>query len=217
MKNNDFKTAEAEFEKVVRLVPQIEEGHSSLGAVLMQVGKFSQAIEELEKALALKPGDVAAQTNLAWRTSKPALTRKRWLYLKSWKPRRGKSRVRIPLPRFLPMPCRPTLARWPPRVSSRRQSPKMKTAVAESPQNAELHDALGSLYAQQRSWPSAVSEFQKAIQLNPQLAAAHLHLGVALLMQQQAPPAIPELTVASQLAPENAWPPRNWARLMRRK
>ena len=65
VKNNDWKTAEAEFEKVVRLMPQIEEGHSSLGAVLMQVGKFSQAIAELEKALALKPGDVAAQTNLA--------------------------------------------------------------------------------------------------------------------------------------------------------
>ena len=51
--NNDFKTAEAEFEKVVRLVPQIEEGHSALGAVLIHLGKFPQAIRELETALKL--------------------------------------------------------------------------------------------------------------------------------------------------------------------
>src|ERR1700733_14584641 len=65
VKNQDWKTAETEFEKVVRLVPQIEEGHSSLGAVLMRLGKLSQAISELEKALALNPRDVAAETNVA--------------------------------------------------------------------------------------------------------------------------------------------------------
>jgi len=63
--NNDFKTAEAQFEKVVRLVPQIEEGHSALGAVLAHLGKLPQAIKELETALRLKPGDISAQTNLA--------------------------------------------------------------------------------------------------------------------------------------------------------
>src|ERR1700739_2836199 len=62
---NDFKTAETEFEKVVRLVPKIEEGHSALGTVLLRQGKFPEAIKELEQALALKPGDIAAQTNLA--------------------------------------------------------------------------------------------------------------------------------------------------------
>jgi len=63
--NNDFKSAEVQFETVVRLAPQIEEGHSSLGAVLISLGKFPQATKELEKALTLKPGDVSAQTNLA--------------------------------------------------------------------------------------------------------------------------------------------------------
>jgi len=63
--NNDFKAAEVQFATVVKLAPQIEEGHSSLGAVLISLGKFPQAINELQKALALKPGDVSAQTNLA--------------------------------------------------------------------------------------------------------------------------------------------------------
>src|ERR1700683_3835590 len=63
--NNDFKAAEVQFESVVRLVPEIEEGHSALGAVLVGLGKFPEAINELQKALALRPGDVSAQTNLA--------------------------------------------------------------------------------------------------------------------------------------------------------
>jgi Flp pilus assembly protein TadD len=42
--NNDFKTAEIQFEKVVRLVPQTEESHSALGAVLSHLEKLPQAI-----------------------------------------------------------------------------------------------------------------------------------------------------------------------------
>src|SRR5580658_1068525 len=63
--NNDFKTAEKQLEKVVRLAPQVEEGHSAFGADLAHLGKLPQAIKELETALRLKPGDISAQTNLA--------------------------------------------------------------------------------------------------------------------------------------------------------
>ncbi|MGC2803808.1 MAG: tetratricopeptide repeat protein, partial [Candidatus Acidiferrum sp.] len=61
---NDFKTAEVEFEKVVRLAPQIEEGHGALGAVLMRQGKLPAAIKELQKAVELKPSDESAKINL---------------------------------------------------------------------------------------------------------------------------------------------------------
>src|SRR5271167_369307 len=63
--NNDLQTAEAQFEIVVRLVPQIEEGHTALGTVLLRLGKLPQAIKELEQALTLKPGDESARTYLA--------------------------------------------------------------------------------------------------------------------------------------------------------
>ena len=63
--NNDFKAAEVQFETVVRLMPQIEEGHSALGAVLISLGKLPAAIQELEKAVALKPGDYSTKANLA--------------------------------------------------------------------------------------------------------------------------------------------------------
>ena len=89
--NNDFKTAEAQFEKVVRLVPQIEEGHSALGAVLAHLGKLPQAIKELETALRLKPGDISAQTNLALAYEQTGANQKAIFLLRVLKPMRSAS------------------------------------------------------------------------------------------------------------------------------
>jgi protein O-GlcNAc transferase len=202
--NNDFKTAEAQFEKVVRLAPQIEEGHSILGAVLIRLGKFPQAIKELEKALALKPGDLSAQTNLALAYEQTGANRKAIVLFEKLEVEARRKPASDPshaLPSFV-------LAAYARSLAATDQLPaaiaKMKAAVGESPQSAELHDDLGSLYAQQQNWSSAVSEFQEAIKLDPQSAGAHMHLGLALLMQQQVAASIPELTQASQLAPNSA-------------
>ncbi|HJY90739.1 MAG TPA: tetratricopeptide repeat protein, partial [Candidatus Acidoferrum sp.] len=202
--NNDFKTAEAELEKVVRLVPQVEEGHSTLGAVLLRLGKLQQAIKELETALELKPGDVSAQTNLALAYEQTGANKKAITLFKKVETdaqRKRASESSRALPSYV-------LAAYARSLAGTGQfaaaTAKMKTAVAESPQSAELHDSLGSLYAQQSGWPAAVDEFQKAIQLNPELAAAHMHLGVALLALQQTAAAIDELILATQKAPDNA-------------
>lgn len=202
--NNDLKTAEAQFETVVRLVPQIEEGHSALAAVLMRLGKLPQAISELEKALELKPTDVSARISLALAYEQTGANKKAIVLFKSVesaaqpKPASDSSSV---LPSY-------ALAAYARSLAATGQLPsaiaKMKAAVDESPQSPDLHDALGSLYAQQRNWPSAVSEFQKVIQLNPKLPSPHLHLGAALLAQQQDSAAIQELSLAAQLAPDNA-------------
>src|ERR1700756_2325871 len=65
LNHNDLKTAELKFEAVVRLAPSAEQGHSALGAVLVREGRWAAGTRELEKALAIKPGDSAAQLNLA--------------------------------------------------------------------------------------------------------------------------------------------------------
>src|ERR1700685_1877441 len=174
--NNDFKTAEAQLEKVVHLVPQIEEGHSALGAVLLRLGKVPQATKELEKALALKPGDGSVQSNLAL-AYEQAGAYKKAIVLFAKVEAQARQEPASDSSHALPSSVLTAYARS---LAATGQLPaaiaKMKTAVAESPQSAELHDALGSLHAQQRSWPSAVREFQQAIQLNPRFAAAHLHL-----------------------------------------
>jgi len=65
LNRNDLKTAQEKFAAVVRLEPGIELGHSALGAVLVREGEWAAGIGELEKALAIKPADDAAQLNLA--------------------------------------------------------------------------------------------------------------------------------------------------------
>ena len=53
----------------------------------------------------------------------------------------------------------------------------MKEAIAADPKNAEWHDELGSLYAQQQDWTDARNAFSAAIELDPGMAMAHMHLG----------------------------------------
>ena len=201
---NDLQTAEAQFENVVRLVPQIEEGHTALGTVLLRLGKLPQAIKELEQALALKPGDESARAYLALAYEQTGAYRKAIPLFKEvevaarQKPASDPSHA---LPEYV-------LSAYARSLAATGQLPaaiaKMKTAVSASQRSAELHDALGSLYAQQRGWSSAVDEFLQAIQINPQFAVAHLHLGVVLLLEQKSSLAIPELTQAAQLAPDSA-------------
>jgi protein O-GlcNAc transferase len=42
--SNDLQTAQEDFQKVVKLVPQVEEGHSALGAVLLQLNLFRKRL-----------------------------------------------------------------------------------------------------------------------------------------------------------------------------
>src|SRR5580698_4265806 len=65
MSNHQLQQARDDFQTVVKLVPAIEEGHSALGAVLVQMNAYPEAIVELKQALKLKPADTSAQTNLA--------------------------------------------------------------------------------------------------------------------------------------------------------
>src|SRR5271163_1922587 len=63
--NGDLLAAKADFQKTVQLAPEIAEGHSALGSVLLQLGDSLLAIPELERALEIKADDRSAQINLA--------------------------------------------------------------------------------------------------------------------------------------------------------
>ena len=195
--NSDFKSAEAQFEKVVRLVPQIEEGHTALAEVLLRLGRLPQAIKELETALALKPGDVPTQTNLALAYEQTGAHKKATVLFDKIE-QEARQTSSPDSSHAIPSSVFESYARALAATGQLTAAiTQMKSAVAGAPRNAELHDALGSLHAQQRDWSSAITEFQEAIHLDPRFAAAHVHLGAALLMQQQAPAAVSELTPVS--------------------
>jgi protein O-GlcNAc transferase len=185
LSRNDLAAAQADFEQVVHLAPTAEQGHSALGAVLVARGHPQQAIHELQAALALQKSDPLAQQNLAA------------AYQQMGQPAKA-----LPLFSVLeaagPPLSSPLLATYARALAATGNLPqailKMEAALRSEPQTAELHDELGSLYAQQRNWPAAEQQFTEATRLNPTLASAHLHLGLALQAQAQ---------TQSQLDPES--------------
>jgi protein O-GlcNAc transferase len=198
LNRGDLPNAESKFGAVTRLAPAVEQGHSALGAVLIREGRWNEGTRELERALQLKPGDAAAQTNLAL------------AYVQN-----GQSAKALPLFASMEAAAKtqghtlatPVLVEYAKALAAAGRLTaavaRMNEAIAGEPRNAETRDALGSLYAQQRDWAHAETQFVEAIRLKDDLAAAHFHLGYVYQAEQN-PRAVDELTRAADLAPTDA-------------
>jgi len=198
LNRNDLETARAKFEAVIRLAPTTEQGHSALGAVLVRQGQWSAGTRELEKALAIKPNDSAAQLNLAM------------VYAQT-----GADAKAIPL--FAKLEAASRVDHHPLSVvvlesyarslqatgQTHSALAQMKQAVAQEGRNAQLHDELGSLYAIEKNWEPAEQQFTEAVTLKDDNATAHLHLGLVLSAEQK-PGAEGEWMKAYYLAPADA-------------
>lgn len=196
--HHDLATAQKDFEQVVRMLPSAEPGYSALGLVLINRGHLREGIRQLELALTLKKTDSGAQLNLAM------------AYLQI-----GETGKALPLFAQLEAEAKVkqhalnagTLAAYAHALAANGRladaARKMKAASQAEPGDAQLHDDLGSIEAQQKAWASAQQEFAKAVQLDPQSAGAHLHLGLALQAQRE-PGSMKELQQAQRLAPDNA-------------
>lgn len=201
--SGDLASARNNFQIVVRLAPDLEEGHSALGAVLYQQKAYVEAIGELTRALSIKPDDRTAAENLAMCYVETAGFKDALALFQKLSPDSS-----LLAPDLLAGYARAEAATG--QYSSAIDH--MEVAVSASPGNAALIDALGSLYAQQQNWPLADKAFQQAMQTDPNFALAHLHRGIALENEQRATPAntdllqqaLDELSRAAQLDPQNA-------------
>lgn len=196
--NNDLTTARAEFQKVVALVPGMEEGHSALGAVLVQMGQYARAIPELRRSLRMKPADRNAAMNLALAYAQTGANAKAiplFQRLEGGAQSGGKPAA---LPADVAMAYGRALAS---EGKINGAIAVLERAIDAQSNVAALHDSLGTLYAQQQRWAEAKDEFRQAIVLAPKDATAHLHLGTAQLATGQQRKALSELKLAAQLAP----------------
>jgi tetratricopeptide (TPR) repeat protein len=193
--SGDLAAARDDFQKVVQLAPEVPEGHSALGSVLLQLGQAGQAIAELERALALRPEDGSAQINLAIAYEETQAYEKSLALFKAVDGDQAD-----PLPANALISYARALAAI---GHADLALARMQKAVAENSGDATLHDALGSLEAQRQDWANAEIQFAAAVALDASFADAHEHLGVTLVAEQRLPEAIRELTTATQLSPGN--------------
>jgi protein O-GlcNAc transferase len=197
LNQGDLKTAQAKFEAVTRLAPSAERGHVALGAVLVREGQWTSGTHELEKALALKPGDSEAQTNLAMVYAQTGAAAKALPLFAKVEAQANAEGRRIP---------GTVLAAYARSLAATGQTDgaisRMNEAVAQDAGNAELHDELGSLYAQMREWDRAEEQFSNAIRLRGDFALAHLHMGFVYQAERK-PDASREWIRAHELAPKD--------------
>jgi protein O-GlcNAc transferase len=198
LNNNDLRTAQARFDDVVRLEPGIELGHSALGAVLVREGQWAAAIRELNKALALKLSDETAQLNLAIAYAESG---EQAMALPWFAKAEAAARARgSEMPSGAEVLYAKSLAASGHTESAIARLSRIAALPGASPQ---IHDDLGSLYAQRQDWPHAETEFEQALRVGPSFAEAHLHLGFVLQAEQKGDP-ISQWSQAAALAPGNA-------------
>src|ERR1700742_2874401 len=190
----DLEKARRSFAEVVRLEPKIPEGHAALGSVLLNLGRPSEAAVELKRGLALRPTDANMQMNLALAEV-----------------RAGQSSEALPLFKELSaqntaLPSEVEIA-YAQALTQAGQRPaaldRLRAAVAAGPDNAALHDALGSLLAQEQQWAGAQPEFARAVELDPKLIAARLHLARVLMQLNQPADAAAMLEAARAEQPQD--------------
>src|SRR6185312_6321218 len=156
--HNDLRTAHAEFAKLVRLEPQVAAGHSAFGTVLLAEGDLHSAAKELAIAHKLDPRDTSAMLGLAMA----------WSQLARYKEAIGMFSA-LARESSSPLPANAVI-NWAAALAAGGHTSdaqaKLTSALKADPQNAQLHDALGSLLARQAQFDAAESEFRRAITLD---------------------------------------------------
>jgi len=197
LSQNDLENARKDFQQVVRLTPSAEPGHLMLGFVLARLGRTKEAIPELEKALSLNPNDSDARMNLALAYEQggdPTKAIEHFSRLEEVARAQGHN---LPASTFVAYArCLAATKQW------NAATQKIQEALASDPQNAQLHDEVGTFYADKKDWPKAEEQFREAIRLKPALASAHLHLGWALQSEGQ-PVGLADIQEAYRIAPQD--------------
>ncbi len=191
----DARTAETDFAEVVHLVPRDWQGHSGLGAALLNQGRTKEAIHELEAALVLHKGDLPTMSNLAVAyqlSNQPAKALPLFAQLED-----SAKLKQVALPPAVASSYARALAAT---GKTKAAEAQLRTAAQAAPGDAALHDDLGSIEAQEKDWPGAQKEFAAAVALQPGSARAHLHLGLAMQAQNDAG-ALAQLSEAARLDP----------------
>jgi len=190
----DLERARSSFAEVVRLEPKVPEGHAALGSVLLNLSRPQEAAAELKRGLALKPADRDMKMNLALAEARSGHSSEAARLFQELTAQNSA------LPPEVEIGYAQVLTEKGQRAVA---LDRLRVAVAAAPESAPLHDALGSLLAQERQWTAAQPEFARGVELDPKMVAARLHLATVLMQLNQPVEAAATLEPAHEQQPQD--------------
>ena len=194
MQRGDLVVAKRDFERVVKLAPQVETGHAALGSVLLSLNQLDIAVSELQTAHRMAPADLAVDLNLG----------RALVGLGQYEPALAAFRENAASGNALPLSPEESLANATALAGTNQVAAAIEvlhSALQQAPESALLNDGLGTALAQSGDLAGALPSFQRAVVADPAMAKAQLHLGAALLMLNR-----PDEAVAPASAAANALP-----------
>ncbi len=178
--SGNLEVARQQFAEVVRLQPQIVEGHEALGTVLAEMGRPLDGAKEFEAAARIKPGDSAIESNLAMAYAQAGEAAKAIPHFRA-----ADAISKQPEQAGLDAPFYDAYGR----ALAKAGKPDAAEAqfLAEEKltgPRAEISDAIGTLYAQQSRWDEAQKRFEHALEVDPTYMQARVHLAVVQRTQK---------------------------------
>jgi Flp pilus assembly protein TadD len=221
-----LSAAAAEFRLALKYKPDMAIAHSSLGSVLMDLGKPKEAEAEFREAFRLDPQLVAALVGLGMLRANQGDNQQAEKLLREAMesdPQEEKAHLNLGLVlakqqkfaeaeaqvdqavRLAPQDAAALAAagRVKARIGNLAEGVALvEKAVALAPQSAMLHLDLGIVLAESYDFQRALAEINEALRLAPRSALAHLNRGTVLLDLGGNADAKPDLELARQLAPQ---------------
>jgi protein O-GlcNAc transferase len=198
--SGNLEVARNKFAEVVRLQPQIAEGHEALGAVLVELGRPLEGAREFETAAKIKPSDDGIEANLGLafaQAGEPAKAIPHFHSAESLSRQAGHPALDASFydayGRALAAVGRPDGAAL-----------QFIAEEAITGPRADIEDAIGTLDAQQSKWDDARKRFEHALTLDGTYVRARIHLAALLRTQKDLQGALDALGPATALDPPNA-------------
>ncbi|MCZ7400350.1 MAG: tetratricopeptide repeat protein [Candidatus Methanoperedens sp.] len=166
--------------------------HNNLGLAYDRIGKYEEAIKELNEALRLNPDYIEVHNNLGV------------TYDRMGMPEEAVNELKEALklnPDYTEAHC--NLGNIYARSGRYEEAAgELQEALRINPELAIAHNNLGNIYALQRRNEGAIQEFKEALRINPDYAPAHNNLGNAYAETGRHEDALREFQEALRLDPE---------------
>lgn len=196
MQKGDMEAARRDFERVVKLAPQVETGHAALGSVLLALNQWEAAVSELQTAHRMATADLAVDLNLG----------RAQVGLGRYEAALAAFRENAASANALPLSPEESLAYATALAGTNQVAAAiavLRAGLQQAPESALLNDGLGTALAQSGDLANALPSFQRAVLADASMAEAQLHLGVALLMLNRPDEAIAPASLAVNALPNS--------------